>query len=845
MQLSADHIGGLHGKGQSLVRGKGGHVGHLQLLPILGHHQHQHDVAGALRGQIRGIVEGLGGAVVQSDISAGLGGLAVHGHGKVGGGGGQSVEIGGSVGGLELLGVQRVSGIDLKDVLGTDGHGIGLGAVDGGDQNGNVLAAGHIGRVGQREDAGELDGQIVPVADLITDLDFHRIAAGRLAAAQHGSGAQCECRSAGDLQEGAAGDLVRHKNCLLIKWQCLFLLWFVYNIFWNGAQPFSAKIQERQREGKFCVIGAGTGASLRPLYAELVRKHKDEGLSFRNVVIFNLYEYYPLASEGAGSSFSQLNDLFLSQIDIDKQNVFTIDGTIPQEAVIEYCRLYEQRIQTFGGIDIVLMGIGREGNIAMNEPGSSLSSPTRLILIDSTSRAEAAHNLGVDNLPPCSITMGVATIMAARKIYLLAWGDDKADIIKKAVEDKVSDTLPASYLQMHNNANVCIDLAAASHLTRIQRPWLVTNCEWNDKLIRSAIVWLCMRVKKPILKLTNKDYNENGLSELLALYGSAYNVNIKIFNDLQHTITGWPGGKPNADDTYRPERAKPFPKRVVVFSPHPDDDVISMGGTLRRLVQQGHEVHVAYETSGNIAVGDEEVVRFMHFINGFNQLFDENSNETIKNKYAEIKKFLAAKKEGDMDSRDILTIKGLIRRGEARTASTYNQIPLNRVHFLDLPFYETGKIEKNPISEADVEIVLQLLRDVKPHQIYVAGDLADPHGTHRVCTDAVLAAIDIEKEAGAEWLKDCRIWMYRGAWAEWEIENIEMAVPFSPEELRAKRNSILKHQSQMESAPFLGNDERLFWQRSEDRNRGTAALYDQLGLACYEAMEAFVEYVPL
>ena len=397
------------------------------------------------------------------------------------------------------------------------------------------------------------------------------------------------------------------------------------------ANEITAKIQERQREGKFCVIGAGTGASLRPLYAELVRKHKDEGLSFRNVVIFNLYEYYPLVSEGAGSSFSQLNDLFLSQIDIDNKMYSPSTERFRRKLSSNTAVLYEQRIQTFGGIDIVLMGIGREGNIAMNEPGSSLSSPTRLILIDSTSRAEAAHNLGVDNLPPCSITMGVATIMAARKIYLLAWGDDKADIIKKAVEDKVSDTLPASYLQMHNNANVCIDLAAASHLTRIQRPWLVTNCEWNDKLIRSAIVWLCMRVKKPILKLTNKDYNENGLSELLALYGSAYNVNIKIFNDLQHTITGWPGGKPNADDTYRPERAKPFPKRVVVFSPHPDDDVISMGGTLRRLVQQGHEVHVAYETSGNIAVGDEEVVRFMHFINGFNQLFDENSNETIKN----------------------------------------------------------------------------------------------------------------------------------------------------------------------------------------------------------------------
>ena len=610
------------------------------------------------------------------------------------------------------------------------------------------------------------------------------------------------------------------------------------------ANEIVAKIQDRQREGKFCTIAIGTGASLRPLFTELIRKHKDEGVSFRNVVFFNLYEYYPL-TEGAGSSFSHLNKLFLSQIDIDRQNIFTMDGSIPQEAIIEHCRLYEQRIQTFGGLDMVIMGIGREGNIGMNEPGSHASSTTRLILIDATSRSEAAHNIGVDNLPPCSITMGINTIMGARKVYMLAWGEDKADIIRSAVEDKVSDTLPASYLQLHANTSVCVDLAAAAHLTRIQRPWLVTSCEWNDKLVRSAIVWLCTTLNKPILKLTNKDYNENGLSELLALYGSAYNANIKVFNDLQHTITGWPGGKPNADDTYRPERAKPFPKRVVVFSPHPDDDVISMGGTLRRLVQQGHEVHVAYETSGNIAVGDEEVVRFMHFINGFNQLFENSEDKVISDKYAEIKQFFSTKKEGDMDTRDILTIKGLIRRGEARTACTFNRIPLSRCHFLDLPFYETGKIEKNPISEADVEIVLNLLREVKPHQIYVAGDLADPHGTHRVCTDAVFAAIDEEKNAGAEWLKDCRIWMYRGAWAEWEIENIEMAVPLSPEELRAKRNSILKHQSQMESAPFLGNDERLFWQRSEDRTRGTASLYDQLGLACYEAMEAFVEYKPI
>ena len=427
----------------------------------------------------------------------------------------------------------------------------------------------------------------------------------------------------------------------------------------------------------------------------------------------------------------------------------------------------------------------------------------------------------------------------------MAWGEEKADMIKQAVEGQITDAIPASFLQTHSNTHIALDLSAAAHLTRIQRPWLVTSCEWNDKLIRSAIVWLCGLTGKPILKLTNKDYNENGLSELLALYGSAYNVNIKIFNDLQHTITGWPGGKPNADDTYRPERAKPYPKRIVVFSPHPDDDVISMGGTIRRLVEQKHEVHVAYETSGNIAVGDEEVVRFLHFINGFNQIFDGGQNGVINEKYAEIRKYLKEKKDGDMDTQDILTIKGLIRRGEARTACTYNNIPLNRVHFLDLPFYETGKIQKNPISEADVEIVRNLLREVKPHQIFVAGDLADPHGTHRVCTDAVFAAIDLEKEEGAKWLKDCRIWMYRGAWAEWEIENIEMAVPISPEELRAKRNSILKHQSQMESAPFLGNDERLFWQRSEDRNRGTAALYDSLGLASYEAMEAFVEYVPL
>ena len=609
------------------------------------------------------------------------------------------------------------------------------------------------------------------------------------------------------------------------------------------ANHLETDIKKREQEGRKYVMGVGSGSSLTPIFHELIKRHQAGKLSFKNVVVFNAYEYFPLSEENVNRGINQLKERFLNHIDIEVENIFTPDGTIAQNDVQEHCRQYEQHIKELGGLDVILLGIGRMGNIATNEPGSSITSASRLILIDETSREEMKMSFGSqESVPPCSITMGVSTILSARKIFLTAWGEEKAEIIKKTVEGKVSDAIPASFLQTHNDAHVVIDLSAAAKLTRIQHPWLVASCKWTDKLVRSALVWLCQITGKPLLKLTNKDYNENGLSELLALYGSAYNANIKIFNDLQHTITGWPGGKPDADDTYRPERANPFPKRVIVFSPHPDDDVISMGGTLRRLVQQGHDVHVAYETSGNIAVGDEEVVRFMHFINGFNQLFINSQDEVIKSKYKEIKEFLKNKKEGDIDSQDIRTIKGLIRRGEARTASTFNQIPLDHVHFLDLPFYESGKIEKLPMGEADVNIVRELITKVKPHQIYVAGDLADPHGTHRKCTDAVLAAIDLEKEAKAEWLKDCRVWMYRGAWAEWEIENIEMCVPISPEELRAKRNSILKHQSQMESAPFLGNDERLFWQRSEDRNRGTAKLYDDLGLACYEAMEAFVEY---
>ncbi len=614
----------------------------------------------------------------------------------------------------------------------------------------------------------------------------------------------------------------------------------------KGAKKVAAEIavliRKKQESFEKCVLGLTNGQSTMGIYSELVRMHKEEDLSFRNVIVFNLFEYYPLA-KNTKSCFLQMKEMLFDHIDILPENIHTPDGTIDKSEIISACAAYEEEINKVGGIDYQILGIGRTGNIGFNEPGSQANSVTRLILLDNTSRKDAAELFGIlDAVPISAITMGVGTILKAKKIVLVAWGEHKSTVIKKAIEQPYSDLIPASYLQLHSNVKVILDLNAAGELTRISRPWLVTSCEWDDQLIRRAIVWLCLKIGKPILKLTNKDYNENGLSELLALYGSAYNVNIKIFNDLQHTITGWPGGKPNADDTNRPERALPYPKRVLIFSPHPDDDVISMGGTFKRLIDQHHEVHVAYQTSGNIAVADDEVIRFIAFVRGFKDLFDKD-NKIIEEKYKEFKEIILDKKEGELDTREILELKALIRRGEAKAACRYLGLPSANVHFLNLPFYETGTIQKAPISQADVDIIIDLLHEIKPHQIYVAGDLADPHGTHKVCLDAALAAIDEVKQE--EWLKDCRIWMYRGAWKEWEIDHIQMAVPISPEELRNKHNAILKHQSQMESAPFLGNDERLFWQRSEDRNRATADLYAQLGLASYEAIEAFVQYIPV
>ena len=590
-----------------------------------------------------------------------------------------------------------------------------------------------------------------------------------------------------------------------------------------------------------CVLALGAGVSTHCVYAELIKMHKEGKVDFKDVIVYNISEFFPLLPDGP-STFKRLKEVFLDQVDIKPENVRTFNPAVTKENMYEYCKDYEDSIAAEGGIDVTVCEIGAIGSLAFNEPGSAASSLCRLVLLGSEARHNISSDYKCDTIPTTAITLGIANLLSAQRVLTMAWGENNAAIIKKTVEDSASTAVPASFLQDHPHAKVVVDLPAAEDLTRISQPWKVTSCEWNDKLIRRAIVWLCNMTSKPILKLTDKDYNDWGLGELLALFGSAYNVNIKIFNDLQHTITGWPGGKPNADDTYRPERANPYPKRVIVFSPHPDDDVISMGGTLKRLVDQKHDVHVAYETSGNIAVGDEDMMRYFLMMDKISPMFDFNTAGYEKLS-EDVRNFVAAKKSGDMDSKEIREIKTMIRQAEATIACNYIGVKPQNIHFLRLPFYETGTIKKGDLSEADIEIVKKLLEDVKPHEIFVAGDLADPHGTHRVCTDAVLAALyELRDE---EWMKDCRIWMYRGAWAEWEIDHIEMAVPISPEELRFKRNSILKHQSQMENAPFLGDDDRLFWQRAEDRNRATAQLYESLGLASYEAMEAFVEYHPI
>jgi len=606
------------------------------------------------------------------------------------------------------------------------------------------------------------------------------------------------------------------------------------------AKEIATLIKSKQKNNQSCVLGLATGSTPKGLYAELVRLHKEEGLSFKNVVSFNLDEYYPMEPDSIHSYVRFMKELLLDQVDILPENYHIPDGTLTKEEIAEYCSAYEAKIEALGGIDLQILGIGGNGHIGFNESGSLQNSKTRLVALDHITRVAASKDFGgLDKTPRTAITLGVKKIMEAKKVILMAWGEGKSNIIKASAEGEVTNQVPASYLQEHNNAIFIIDKAASSKLTRINTPWLVEKVVWTDKLVRKAVLGLALHLNKPILMLTDADYIENGMSDLLADSGPAYDINISIFNKIQHTITGWPGGKPNADDSNRPERAEPVKKRVLLFSPHPDDDIISMGGTFIRLQEQGHEVHVAYQTSGNIAVADDEALRFASFVCDYNEKFGIENKEA-GDIYEKAVAFLKNKKDSEVDSPEVRYIKGLIRKGEARATSHFVGLPDEQIHFMELPFYETGTIEKNPIGEDDIKITMDLIEKVKPHQIYAAGDLADPHGTHKVCLDAIFESVKRLKPKA--FMNDCWVWLYRGAWQEWGIDEIEMAVPMGPDQVLQKRKGIFKHQSQKDGVVFQGSDSREFWQRAEDRNKETADLYDQLGMAHYAAMEAFVRW---
>jgi len=599
-------------------------------------------------------------------------------------------------------------------------------------------------------------------------------------------------------------------------------------------------IQRNEEQGSQTVLGLATGSTPIRVYDELIRLHKEEGVSFKHVVTFNLDEYYPIEPTAKQSYVRFMDENLFNHIDIKKENVHVPDGTLDRDEIGEYCGVYEKKIKEAGGLDLQLLGIGRTGHIGFNEPGSVKRSRTRLITLDALTRKDAAGDFfGEENVPRQAITMGIGTILESKQIILMAWGEHKAKIIGQAVEGPISEQVPATFLQDHPNTIVILDNAAASQLTREKTPWLVGSCQWTESMVKKAVVWLCTKLDKPVLKLTDEDYNENGLGDLITYEGPAYGINLAVFNQIQHTITGWPGGKPSADDTYRPERAKPFPKKVLIFSPHPDDDVFSMGGTLMRLVEHGHTVDVAYQTSGSNGIYDDEAIRFADFVIDYHKAFGLETGD-VQKVFKDIREYLSEKTLMDVDTKELRKIKGLIREGEAKAVCRYVGIPLDRVHFLNMPFYETGGSRKKPLSDADIDIMVSLLQKIKPHQIYAAGDLSDPHGTHRICLEALKKALRQVKEEA--WFDDCYVWLYRGAWQEWEVHEIEMAVPLSPGELNRKRNAVFKHESQKDRPLYPGHDSREFWERLDQRNRGTARSYDALGLAEYEAIEGFVRW---
>ena len=606
------------------------------------------------------------------------------------------------------------------------------------------------------------------------------------------------------------------------------------------ARRIADLIISKQKKGENAVLGLATGVTPIGVYEELVRLHKTEGLSFKNVVTFNLDEYFPMKPNSLQSYVAFMKENLFDHIDIDMANVHIPDGTLKLEEIPAYCLNYEKKITSYGGLDLQVLGIGRTGHIGFNEPGSAPNSGTRLVTLADLTRRDASKDFGGKaNVPTKAITMGIGTIFKAREIILMAWNAKKAPIIKKAVEGEISSDVPATYLQLSDSVEFVLDQDAASELTRFDMPWLVKDCVWTDPLIKKAVIWLANFLKKPILKLTEADYNNHGMAELATEKGPVYNINIHIFNKIQHTITGWPGGKAHADDSQRPERALPDRKCVVIFSPHPDDDVISMGGTFIRLVDQGHDVHVAYQTSGNTAVWDDDALRFVEFVADFSKTLNLD-NSKLTELYSSMRSFMESKLPNQVDTQEIQTVKGLIRKGEAISGARFAGLADDHINFMALPFYELGKSQRNSVTERDIVLTMELLQRIKPHQIFAAGDFADPHGTHKVCFDIILKALERLKEE--EWVKDCWLWMYRGAWHEFETHEIEMAVPLSPQEVQRKRYAIFKHQSQKDRPVFPGDDAREFWVRAEDRTRETARSYDNLGMAEYEAMEAFVRY---
>jgi len=607
------------------------------------------------------------------------------------------------------------------------------------------------------------------------------------------------------------------------------------------AAQIAALIKEKQAKKLPCVLGMATGTTPILLYKELVRLHKEEGLSFKNVVTINLDEYYPIEKSAYQSYWSFMHRHLFDLVDIDPKNIHLPNGEWTKENLKESCIAYEQTIEKTGGIDLQILGIGKNGHIGFNEPGSSFHSKTRVIHLDQQTRIANTYEFhDLNKVPKLAITVGISSIMKAKKIVLLAWGD-KASIVAKSIEGDVTEQIPASVLQNHYDCTFVIDEMAASDLTRNKAPWLTGSNEWTPQMIKRAVISLALKLGKTILSLTADDYKENSLSDLLVLKESVYDINLQVFYMLRDSITGWPGGKPNAVIPAHPERSAPHPKKVLIFSPHPDDDIISMGGTFMRLQEQGHDVHVAYQTSGNIAVTDEFVTRFLDFAVGFEDLFgidNKKSQEILTN----ARQFLADKQSTHLDTAEIRAIKGLIRRCEAKATCRYVGLKDTNYHFLDLPFYETGTIDKKPMSELDIRITMDLLNELKPHQVYCAGDLADPHGTHKVCLEIIFESLRRLKAAGETWVKDCWVWLYKGAWQEWDVSEIEMAVPMSPDQVLKKRFGIFIHQSQKDSVPFQGSDSREFWQRAEIRNANTADLYASLGLTKYAAIEAFVRW---